>query len=125
MKHLVFLPLAVLLGACGSNYTFNSNLNKKAFKEYFKPSEVKLFDHTQPTVPYDVLGLVQGTACQSVANSTPASLANARTDARRKAADIKANGLIIKSCTQLKEPEAGCYSSAVCVGQAIRLQVQD
>ncbi|GGZ12219.1 Rcs stress response system protein RcsF [Shewanella fodinae] len=121
MKQLVIFPLAAMLCACGSDYTFNSNLDRKAFKEYFKPSEVQLFDHSQPTVAYDTLGLVEGSACQMEENGVPASLADARTDARRKAADIKANGLIIKSCTELKEPGKGCYSSAICVGQAIRL----
>ncbi|EKT4485958.1 MULTISPECIES: Rcs stress response system protein RcsF [Shewanella] len=121
MKPIFLSTLVLLLGGCAGEYSFNSNLDSQAIQEYFKPSEVQLFDGSRPTGQYEVLGLVEGNACQSELDGVPASMADARTEARRAAADMKANGLIIKNCVETQEAAAGCYTSAMCVGQAIRL----
>lgn len=110
----------IVLGGC-SNYTFKSNLDKDAINNYFKPSQVELFDNRMPDAPYVALGMVEGTDCQIEENGAPASLANARTDARRKAADKNANGIIMKNCTTVPEPAKGCFSRTLCVGQAIKI----
>ncbi|AZQ09861.1 Rcs stress response system protein RcsF [Shewanella khirikhana] len=109
------------LAGCSSDYRFSSNLDREAINDYFKASDVVLFEaNQQPSGRYEILGLVEGEACQASPQDVPVSLADARTDARRKAADKGANGLIIKNCTLITEPGGGCSSRSLCVGQAIR-----
>ncbi|WP_299493861.1 Rcs stress response system protein RcsF [uncultured Shewanella sp.] len=121
MRLILLIVLTALLSACNSNYTFNSNLNRDAIEDYFKPSEVTVYEgDTQPLGQYELKGLVQGEACQVEKNGVPVTLADARTLARRAAADKNANGLIIKNCVLVAEPTPGCFSSALCIGQAIK-----
>ncbi|MFD1098511.1 Rcs stress response system protein RcsF [Shewanella litorisediminis] len=124
LKTATALAVALLMSACASDYQFSSNLDPKAFNEYFKAGEVTLFEgENQPTGRYEILGLVDGEACQATPQDVPATLADARTDARRKAADKGANGLIIKNCTLITEAGGGCETRSLCVGQAIRQAV--
>ncbi|WP_299007735.1 Rcs stress response system protein RcsF [uncultured Shewanella sp.] len=122
MKPLLSIILILLLNACNNtNYTFNSNLNRDAIEDYFKPSEVTVYEgEDQPSEPFEQKGLVRGEACQTQKNGVPITLADARTLARRAAADRNANGLIIKNCVLIDELTPGCFSSAFCVGQAIK-----
>ena len=116
--------VAVLLTACASDYAFNSNLDSKVIKDYFKASDVKLYEaNSLPKGKYDVLGLVEGEACQENSNDAPPKMAEARTSARRAAADLGANGLIVKSCFMINEQDNSCVSRALCVGQAIKTPV--
>ncbi|KFZ36077.1 hypothetical protein HR45_18540 [Shewanella mangrovi] len=124
MKYLIPVVSVLLLSACSSDYVFKSNLDADAINDYFKPSQVKLFDKSMPSGPYVALGMIEGSDCQIDQNAAPASLANARTDARRKAADMKANGLIIKKCAEVPEPAQGCFTRTLCVGQAIKLKTE-
>ncbi|QSX38328.1 Rcs stress response system protein RcsF [Shewanella sedimentimangrovi] len=122
MKAALPLLLVPVLGGC-AGYQFNSNLDGKAIKDYFKAGDVQLFEgDARPTVRYEVIGLVEGHACQAQPQDVPVTLADARTHARRQAADQGANGLIIRQCTLITEPSPGCVTSAMCVGQAIRQQ---
>ncbi len=117
----VLLISALLLGGCAGEYTFNSNLDGQAIDDYFKAGEVQLFQETQPKGPYELKGMVEGESCQERAQDVPASVSEARTMARRAAADKGANGLIIKRCALIEEPSKACVSQALCVGQAILL----
>ncbi|NKF51112.1 hypothetical protein G3R49_11150 [Shewanella sp. WXL01] len=120
---LSILASLALLSGCAGEYTFNSNLDSQAIDEYFKPGEVTLFDKgVQPRQSYEILGLVQGQACQQTVNDAPADKAQARTEARRNAADMGANGLLIQNCHVIDEPDSSCQSQALCVGKAIKLQ---
>ncbi|BAJ01233.1 Rcs stress response system protein RcsF [Shewanella violacea] len=121
MKTLLISALVLLLSACAGEYQFNSNLNGEAIDDYFRASDVTLYDNVKaPKLPYEIIGLVEGGTCQEQANDAPASISEARTLARRAAADKGANGLIIKKCLVLKEQDQGCFSHAICVGQAIK-----
>ncbi|WP_417760154.1 Rcs stress response system protein RcsF [Shewanella sp.] len=113
----------LLLSGC-SNYTFHSNLDKDEINNYFKPSQVTLYENRMPDAPYTALGMIEGTDCQIDENASPASLANARTDARRKAADKNANGIIMQKCAAIPEPAEGCFSRTLCIGQAIKVSGQ-
>ncbi|QSX32796.1 hypothetical protein JYB87_13725 [Shewanella avicenniae] len=124
MKILFPIASLLLLSACGSNYVFKSNLDPAAINDYFKPSQVQLFENSVPSSPYVVLGMVEGNDCQIEQNAAPASFANARTDARRKAADMNANGILIKNCAEIPEPAEGCFSRTLCVGQAIKIKTE-
>ncbi|QDE30582.1 MULTISPECIES: Rcs stress response system protein RcsF [Shewanella] len=113
--------IALLLSACASDYAFNSNLDKKAINDYFKVGDVTLYEGTnQPRGKFDVLGLVEGEACQETLRDAPPQMAVARTNARRAAADIGANGFVVKSCFMINEADNSCISRALCVGQAIK-----
>lgn len=122
MKMILSSALVLLLSACASDYSFNSNLNGEAIDDYFKASDVTLYEgDTLPKGHYELKGLVQGESCQADINAVPASLADARTEARRAAADKSANGIIIKQCVMFEEAAQGCISRALCVGQAIKM----
>ncbi|WP_394128765.1 Rcs stress response system protein RcsF [Shewanella maritima] len=115
--------LSLLLSACAGEYSFNSNLNGEAINEYFKPGEVTLYDqNNQPAKGYTILGLVEGSDCQVEANDVPASAAQARTEARKKAAEMGANGIIIQQCLQNDKPDDTCVSQSFCIGKAIKTQ---
>ena len=126
LKMLSICSFALLLTACAGDYAFTSNLDGKAIDEYFKVGDVALYEgDILPKGRYSVIGLAEGEICQDVINGAPASIEDARTEARKKAADMGANGLIIKQCLVIEEQEAGCFTRSLCVGQAIkRAQVE-
>ncbi len=126
MKTLLIAPLVLLLSACAGDYKFNTNLDGEAIDEYFKVSDVAVFEgNTHPSVPYAIIGLVEGETCQESANDAPASISEARTLARRAAADKGANAILIKKCMVFEEQGQGCFSRAVCIGQAIKTPETD
>jgi len=126
MKTLLIAPLVLLLSACAGDYKFNTNLDGEAIDEYFKASDVAVFEgNTHPSVPFDIIGLVEGETCQEGANDAPASISEARTLARRAAADKGANAILIKKCMVFEEQGQGCFSRAVCIGQAIKTPETD
>ncbi len=121
MKNLLISALVLLLSACAGEYKFNSNLNTEAIDDYFKASNVTVYNNAStPKLPYEIIGLIEAETCQEQANDAPANISQARTKARRATADKGANGLIIKKCMLIKEQTEGCFSRAVCVGQAIK-----
>ncbi|MCL1112878.1 MULTISPECIES: Rcs stress response system protein RcsF [Shewanella] len=118
---LVVSGVALLLSACAGDYVFKSNLDGKAINEYFKVGDVVLYDgEVQPKGQFEVLGLVEGEACQETSKDTPPQLADARTSARKAAAELGANGFVVKSCFMITEADNSCFSRAFCVGQAIK-----
>ena len=121
IKALTATALFCLVSGCAGDYRFTSNLDSEAIDDYFKASDVVVFEgNLQPTGPFEILGLVEGEACQAEANDKPAAISDARTQARRGAADKGATGVIIKQCMQFEEAAQGCISRALCVGQAIK-----
>ncbi|MGP1832845.1 Rcs stress response system protein RcsF [Shewanella frigidimarina] len=113
--------IALLLSACASDYTFKSNLDSKAINDYFKVGDVTLYEGSdQPKGAFETLGLVEGEACQETKQDAPPQMAVARTNARRAAADMGANGFVVKSCFMITEADNSCFSRALCVGQAIK-----
>ncbi|UJF23570.1 Rcs stress response system protein RcsF [Shewanella sp. OMA3-2] len=123
LKVFTLSSLVLLLTACAGDYTFNSNLDAKAVNEYFKVGDVTVYeDNNLPKGRYDIIGLAEGEICQELSNDAPASIQNARTEARRKAADMGANGIIIKQCLIIEEQDKACISRSLCIGQAIKLE---
>lgn len=119
MKNNLITVLVILLNGCANGYTFNSNLNAEAIREYFKVSDVVVYENNLPSSNFERKGLVKGESCQMTADDAPANIMEARTLARRYAADKNANGLIIKTCFVSKEQTQECVSNAICIGQAI------
>jgi len=122
----LLLSLMLLLSACSGTYQFNSNLDAATISDYFKASEVTVYEgNVTPASYYEVLGFIEAEDCQEYANDAPASISQARTLARRSAADKGANGLIIKKCMVLAQADQACFSRAICVGQAIKIPVTE
>jgi RcsF protein len=125
LRNLSCVAVTLALTACAGEYGFKSNLDPKAINEYFKPSQVTVFDaNSSPSAPFKRLKLVSGETCQVKENDAPASIADARTLARRAAADLGANGIIIQNCQLIEVPEQDCVSRALCVAQAIKINQQ-
>lgn len=111
-----------LLGCSG--YQVSTNLDRENFSDYFKPSQVTVYEKTQlQQLNYQRLGTVEGESCQSSTLDPPPSEADARTEARRRAAELGANGMWIDQCLQV-EPNKECISLLVCYGQAIKVAEQ-
>jgi len=115
--------LATLQFGC-SGYEVNTNLDRENFSDYFKPSQVTVYERQQlQSLNYQRLGTVEGESCQSSQLDPPPSEADARTEARRRAAELGANGLWIDQCLQV-EPNKDCIALLVCYGQAIKVAEQ-
>lgn len=122
MKYLV-IAAALFAGAC-SNFEFKSNLAPSNFKEYFKPSAVsEVNDEMIANTPSRSVGFVEGLSCQISENTAIATEAEARTEARRKAADLGANAIKFGKCVHLRETPA-CYVSITCYADALVVDEQ-
>ncbi|MBD1390240.1 hypothetical protein IC617_12430 [Neiella sp. HB171785] len=116
------LILALLLGACASDYDVSTNLDPQNFKDYFKPSEVQLFPASELPEGAKRIAAVSGFSCQENSNAVPASIADARTDARIKAANQGANALVIDVCeTEQNTESPACVILVSCYGRAFAI----
>lgn len=117
------LPLSlslVLLTGC-SLFSFHTNIDKENFTEYFKPGTVALVEKAQlEDLNYEVLGTVEAESCQADADQPVPNLGDARTQARRRVADMGGNALVMGKCVTL-EQTADCLSSLLCYGQALKV----
>lgn len=111
--------IAGLVSGC-SNYSFHSNVDKENFEQYFKPSQVKVYEKEQLTeLNYIHLTTVEGSVCKQQENEAKPTFADARTQARLAAADAGANGIIFTSCIETQDEV--CLAAALCYGQAIKV----
>ena len=106
------------MSAC-SNFEFSSNLDKENFTEYFKPSQVTIYEKSQLTgLDYTFIGTVEGSSCQEEANDRPADIKQARTNARIQAANLNANGIVFQSCLTFPA-DSSCISNIICYARAL------
>ncbi|WP_445397430.1 Rcs stress response system protein RcsF [Zobellella sp. An-6] len=116
---LLGLTLAALTLSGCAGWGFDSNVSPTGIKEYYKGDGVRLYSKAElEGVNYVTLGSVEGEACQMEANEAPPKEADARTQIRRRAADMGANGLILNSCIRFDDMP-GCIEQVLCSGQAI------
>ena len=114
--------LAMSLCACES-VAVNTNLDPQNFKDYYKASAVT--DNTYEELSgksYKSLGFVRGISCQLNPNDFPANEADARTQARRNAADLGANSVVFGKCVKIQkspscEVSVTCYADALMVNE--------
>lgn len=114
------VAVGTLIVGC-QDVAFETNLDPDNFTEYFKPSSVEIY--TNETIlehHYESLGLVTGLACQETEDDFIARESDARTDARIKAADLGANGIVYGKCIRL-EKTAACAVSVTCYGEAFKV----
>ncbi|MCE0558096.1 MULTISPECIES: Rcs stress response system protein RcsF [unclassified Motilimonas] len=122
MRAYILLTPLLLVGC--SQYSFNSNVDKENFDQYFKPSQVTVYDKAQlETLNYIHLTTVEGSVCQQQANEPKPTLADARTQARLAAADAGANGIIFTRCIETSDDI--CLAASLCYGQAIKVAEPD
>ena len=124
MNRLIAISFFGLLTGC-SNYQFNSNLDKQNFDEYFKPSQVTIYEKSELlNLNYETLGAVDGSSCQLKEKDIPANLKEARTNARINAANMHANGIVFQTCLNF-EQDRTCVSNIICYGHALDVTTSD
>lgn len=118
IRFILISLTSIVLSAC-SHLEFSSNVDKQNFKDYFKPSQVSVYEKSQLTdLDYQFIGTVDGSSCQVQEKDRPADIKEARTDARIRAAEMQANGVVFQSCLTFKKDSA-CVSNIICYGRAI------
>ncbi|MCL2893870.1 MULTISPECIES: Rcs stress response system protein RcsF [Brenneria] len=90
-----------------------------------RPAPAALYKSAEELVgkPFRDLGEVSGSSCQVSAQDAPPNIANARRRMQNRAAEIKANAVLLHEC-QVISGVAGCYRQAVCQGTALRVSSQ-
>lgn len=115
------LLFTALLSGC-SNYQFNSNIDKHNFDDYFKPSQVTIYDKSDLNdLEYQVLASVEGSSCQEEQKDLPADIKEARTKARINAAEMQANGIIFQTCLHFEQDES-CITNIICYARALDIE---
>ncbi len=115
---------ALVLAGC-QGISFDSNLNPNRIVEYYKPSTVEtLSDEDLENASYQSLGQVIGLSCQINPEDFIANETDARNDARLKAVDLGANGIVFKKCIRTEETLA-CHESVTCYAEAISLKADE
>ena len=121
MFRFILLTCALLSISACSNFHSTSNLDRKNFEDYFKPSQVTIYKKSELTeIEYDVLGAVEGSSCQIEENAPIADIREARTNARINAAVLKANGIVFQTCINFEKDNA-CISNIICYGRALNI----
>ncbi len=119
MKRLI-LMMPLIASGC-TNYAFNSNLDKENFDDYFKPGSVRIYEQAQlADLNYLYLGTVEGESCQADAKQPVPNAGEARTLARRRAADMGGNGVTFDKCSEFSDTP-GCLKQVICYGQALKV----
>ena len=118
MKKLLWIGAFSLLMCGCESFTFDSNLSPKRFVDYYKPSTVEVMSAEElESLKRKKLGTVEGLACQVKENDYIATEADARTDAKLKAAAKGANVVTFGKCTRLEDTTA-CKVSVTCYAEA-------
>ncbi len=121
MKKILISALAAWCCAGCENFTFTSNLDPDNFTEYYKPSMVETVTEDElQNVRHKSLGMVTGLACQAKERDYIATEADARTDAKVKAADMGADAIKMGRCVRLENTPA-CKVSITCYAEAYSL----
>lgn len=124
MNRFFIIAFIVSISGC-SQYLFTSNLDKNNFEEYFKPSQVTVYEKSElASLKHTTLGAIDGSSCQEEEKDLPASIEEARTNARINAADMRANGILFQTCLNF-EPDNFCVSNIICYGQALNVNTSD
>jgi RcsF protein len=119
MKRLI-LMMPLIASGC-ADFSFSSNLDKENFDEYFKPGGVQIYEQGQlADLNYLYLGTVEGESCQSDAKQPIPNAGEARTQARRRVADMGGNAVTFDKCVEFNDTP-GCLKQVICYGQALKV----
>ncbi|MGN1394285.1 MAG: Rcs stress response system protein RcsF [Succinivibrionaceae bacterium] len=119
-KKLFLFWLLISIGIVGcSSFSFETNLNQQKFSEYFNVANIQVYNNAElHELNYIDIGTVEGISCQVKPDDPRASYPEARQEARKKAAEMEANGIVYSTCIEL-ENTLGCESSVSCYARAI------
>ncbi len=110
-----------LLSSCAKQYAVSSNVDGKNFSEYFSPSEVTIYENEQSiSEKFKLIGIIEGEDCQLKPHFAAPDPIIARTNARRKAFEQGANGIIFTGCTEIKSK--ACIAQLVCIGKIYQVE---
>ncbi|WP_417686770.1 Rcs stress response system protein RcsF [Pseudidiomarina gelatinasegens] len=116
MKYLLWaLSVLVLSGCAGSAQQSNFDLGAADTVEFMRPYELSRND-----VSFVSLGEVQGASCQARFFNEKPTQEEALLRMKIAAADLGANRVVLRSCTQGSSDE--CSARWVCVGDAYQEQ---
>lgn len=122
-KALILAAMTITLSACSNNYV-RTNLDKENFSYYFAPTSVEIYpDEQNIKTAYKFVGTVEGASCQVKEYHAQPDEIEARTEARRQAASLGANGIVFKGCVDTKTQQ--CLAEKVCYGKAYLVQVEE
>jgi RcsF protein len=119
------LLVSLLVAGCAKISDVSTNLDRDNFKHYFSPTKVKIVEsESELTGKYKFIGLVEGESCQEKSHHAVPNEIDARTQARRKAYELKANAIIFSQCVMIEEDKAAkhCVASTVCYGRAYQVE---
>ena len=125
MNKLILSLLVVIVSGCALNYRVNSNLDKDNFKDYFSPAAVKIYSsEADINGKFRFIGLVEGEDCQQKTHHQQPDEITARTNARKKAYQLHANGIIFTGCALINNDQASkqCLTTKVCYGKAYQIE---
>ncbi|WP_371373225.1 Rcs stress response system protein RcsF [Thalassotalea aquiviva] len=119
-----FALLCTVLQGCQGIASIDTNLDKENFDKYFAISKVEVYEQESDIKQaYQYIDLVEGESCQVRANDVPANITEARTQARKQAASLNANALVISSCINIEDTQ--CHALLVCYGKAYKVKFND
>ncbi len=105
-----------------SYFSFETNLDYDNISDYFAPSQVNVYTNEElMDANYLDLGFVEGFVCQEKESDKPATVKDARFDARQQGAKAGANGIIFTKCVEL-ENTSTCLTSVSCYGRLVLLK---
>lgn len=130
---VVLLPLclvAVGLSGCTTRYKPVEPFPKKPLSQHsanthknpHRSAPVQLYTDPAALInkPFRDLGEVSGADCQATRQDSPANINTARKRMQLKAANIKANAILVHQCEVITS-NSGCYRQAVCQGSALNI----
>ncbi|ACY83397.1 Rcs stress response system protein RcsF [Edwardsiella piscicida] len=87
-----------------------------------RQTPITLYESAEDLIgkPFRDLGEVSGSVCQTRPHHSAPSLTTARKRMLYKAAQLKANAVLLHSC-QILSQSHGCYRQATCTGSALSI----
>ncbi|NMP33418.1 rcsF protein [Thalassotalea sp. M1531] len=116
-----FIGFALLVSSCAQISTVKTNLDKENFEHYFSPGQVTIYAHEKDIASkHQLIGMVEGENCQAKPHLAMPNKIEARTQARRNAYQLGANGIVFSGCAEISTKQ--CHAMIVCYGKAYQIE---
>ena len=133
-KSILLLFNTFILASCANN-TISTNLDKENFNDYFSASKVTIYKSVKDIkTSYQFIGGVEGQDCQIKPHHAAPDEVNARTQARKQAFALPANGIIFTGCALLTHEQLvqlnnsndaqQCHSLIICYAKAYAIETE-
>ena len=131
---LSIIPFIILLSSCSTGY-ISTNLDKQNFNEYFSAANVDIYTNEKNIkAHYQFIGTVEGQDCQKKSHHAVPDEIIARTQARRSAFEIQANGVVFSNCALLTQEQLAqlnnsndaqqCHAILICYAKAYAIDTK-